>query len=215
MSVLAEVGDGLVTDEDVTINYRSGRTESGSPLVLGRRARLRSGTVLYEGARIGDDFQTGHHVIVREDNVIGDKVSIWSNSVVDYGCVVGNRVKIHSGCYIAQFTEIEDDVFLAPGVVVANDLYPGRDDSAEAMAGPVIKAGAQIGANVTILPFVTIDAGALVGAGSIVTKDVPAGMVVYGCPAVSIRAVADLEPIAQRLAQFRRPGHGIRTRRES
>jgi acetyltransferase-like isoleucine patch superfamily enzyme len=147
--------------------------------------------------------------------VIGDKVSIWSNSVVDYGCVVGNRVKIHSGCYIAQFTEIEDSVFLAPGVVVANDLYPGRDDSAEAMAGPVIKAGAQIGANVTILPFVTIDAGALVGAGSIVTKDVPAGMVAYGCPAIPVRAVADLEPIAQRLAQFRRPGRGIRTRRES
>jgi acetyltransferase-like isoleucine patch superfamily enzyme len=215
MPVLAEVGDGLVTDEHVTINYRSGRTESGSPLVLGRRARLRSGTVLYEGTRIGDDFQTGHHVIVREDNVIGDKVSIWSNSVVDYGCVVGNRVKIHSGCYIAQFTEIEDSVFLAPGVVVANDLYPGRDDSAEAMAGPVIKAGAQIGANVTILPFVTIDAGALVGAGSIVTKDVPAGMVAYGCPAIPVRAVADLEPIAQRLAQFRRPGRGIRTRRES
>jgi acetyltransferase-like isoleucine patch superfamily enzyme len=212
MPVLAEVGDGLVTDEHVTINYRSGRKESGSPLVLGRRARLRSGTVLYEGTRIGDDFQTGHHAIVREDNVIGDKVSIWSNSVVDYGCVVGNRVKIHSGCYIAQFTEIEDDVFLAPGVVVANDLYPGRNDSAEAMAGPLIKAGAKIGANVTILPFVTIDAGALVGAGSIITKDVPAGMVAYGCPAVPVRAVADLEPITQRLAQFRRPGRGIRTR---
>jgi acetyltransferase-like isoleucine patch superfamily enzyme len=193
------VGDGLVSDDGVTMNYRSGRTASGEALVLGRRARLRSGTVLYEGTRIGDDFETGHHVIVREDNIIGDGVFIWSNSVVDYGCLIGNRVKIHSNCYIAQFTEIQDDAFLAPGVMITNDLYPGRDDSAEAMRGPTIEEGVQIGANATILPFVTVEAGALVGAGSVVTRNIPAGMVAYGCPAVPVLAVAELEPIAQRL----------------
>jgi acetyltransferase-like isoleucine patch superfamily enzyme len=195
----SNLGDALVTDDGVTLNYRSGRTASGKALVLGRGARLRSGTVLYEGTRIGNDFETGHHVIVREDNIIGDGVSIWSNSVIDYGCVIGDRVKIHSNCYIAQFTEIQDDVFLAPGVMITNDLYPGRDDSAEAMRGPIIEEGAQIGANATILPFVKVEAGALVGAGSIVTKNIPAGMVAYGCPAVPVRAVAELEPIDQRL----------------
>jgi acetyltransferase-like isoleucine patch superfamily enzyme len=193
------VGDGLVRDDGVTMNYRSGRSAASEALVLGHRARLRSGTVLYEGTRIGNDFETGHHVIVREDSIIGDEVLIWSNSVVDYGCLIGNRVKIHSNCYIAQFTEIRDDAFLAPGVMITNDLYPGRDDSAEAMRGPIIEEGAQIGANVTLLPFVRVGAGALVGAGSVVTKNIPAGMVAYGCPAVPVRAVAELEPIVQRL----------------
>jgi acetyltransferase-like isoleucine patch superfamily enzyme len=204
MPVLDDVGDGIVSDENVIVNCRSGRRGyGGGPLRLGRRARLRSGTVLYEGTRIGDDFETGHHVVVREDNVLGDQVSIWSNTVIDYGCVIGNRVKIHSLCYVAQFTEIEDDAFLAPGVIVANDLYPGRADSSEAMRGPIIKVGAQIGANVTLLPFITVGAGALVGAGSVVTRDIPAGMLAYGSPAAPVRPVAELEPIAQRVELLR------------
>jgi acetyltransferase-like isoleucine patch superfamily enzyme len=216
MPVLDDVGDGRVCDENVIINYRSGRRDHcGGPVRLGHRARLRSGTVLYEGTRIGDDFETGHHVIVREDNVLGDHVSIWSNTVIDYGCVIGSRVKIHSACYVAQFTEIEDDAFLAPGVIVANDLYPGRGDSAEAMRGPIIKVGAQIGANVTLLPFITVGAGALVGAGSVVTRDIPAGMLAYGSPAVPVRPVAELEPIAQRVEWVRRTVPGAPVRWES
>jgi acetyltransferase-like isoleucine patch superfamily enzyme len=200
MRVKPRVGAGLVADDGVIIGYPSGRGGSGS-LLLGKGARLRSGTVLYHGARIGDRFETGHHVVVREDTVIGDHVSVWSNSVVDYGCHIAHRVKIHANCYLAQFTRIEHGAFLAPGVVCANDLYPGRADSAAAMTGPTIRAGAQIGANVTILPFVVVGDGALVGAGSVVTRDVPAGMVAYGCPAVAVRAVDDLEPMAQRMGQ--------------
>ena len=75
--------------------------------MIGPARRLRSGTVLYAGSRIGERFQTGHHVVVREECEIGDDVSIWSNTVVDYGCRIGDRVKIHSNCYVAQFTEIE------------------------------------------------------------------------------------------------------------
>ena len=56
--------------------------------------------------------------------------------MVDYGCRIGDRVKIHANCYIAQFTVIEDDAFLAPGVTIANDLYPGDAESARLMAGP-------------------------------------------------------------------------------
>ena len=207
--VKPRVGAGLVADDGVIIGYPSGRGGSGS-LLLGEGARLRSGTVLYHGARIGDRFETGHHVVVREDTVIGDDVSVWSNSVVDYGCRIAHQVKIHANCYLAQFTRIEHGAFLAPGVVCANDLYPGRADSAAAMTGPTIRAGAQIGANVTILPFVVVGDGALVGAGSVVTRDVPAGMVAYGCPAVAVRAVDDLEPMAQRMWQV--AGAGGRAR---
>jgi acetyltransferase-like isoleucine patch superfamily enzyme len=203
------LGVGLVADDGVIIGCSSGRG-CAEELRLGDGARLRSGTVLYDGTRIGDRFQTGHHVVVREDTVIGDDVSIWSNSVVDYGCRIGHRVKIHANCYVAQFTRIEHGAFLAPGVVCANDLYPGRADSAAAMTGPTIQAGAQIGANATILPFVVVGAGALVGAGSVVTRDVPAGMVAYGCPAVAVRAVDDLEPMAQRMGQVAGAGGRVR-----
>jgi acetyltransferase-like isoleucine patch superfamily enzyme len=157
--------------------------------------------VLYAGSTIGAGFETGHNVIVREENRIGDDVSVWSNTVIDYGCSIGDRVKIHSNCYVAQYTEIEDDVFLAPGVTIANDLFPGNAESARAMAGPLIQAGAQIGVNVTILPYVTIGRGALIGAGSVVTKDVPAGAVAYGNPAVVARTVADLGDVGVRLGR--------------
>jgi acetyltransferase-like isoleucine patch superfamily enzyme len=122
-------------------------------------------------------------VVIREQNEIGDRLSVWNNTVIDYGCRIGNGVKIHSNCYIAQFTEIQDGVFLAPGVTIANDPHPGCPQSAECMRGPIIEAGAQIGVNVTILPMVRIGARALVGSGAVVTRDVPPETVVYGNPA--------------------------------
>jgi acetyltransferase-like isoleucine patch superfamily enzyme len=189
---------GLVVDDDVTLGYAPSRAAVDS-LVLGPNARLRSGTVVYAGSQIGADFQTGHHVIVREGTRIGDRVSVWSNSVIDYGCVIGSRVKIHCNCYIAQFTELEEEVFLAPGVTIANDLFPGRASSASAMAGPLVRARAQIGANVTVLPYVIIGEGAIVGAGSVVTRDIPPGVVAYGNPAMAKRPVEDLRDVETRL----------------
>src|SRR3984885_15620141 len=189
-------------DPNVRIGYPVTRADVG-PLVLGPAARLRSGTVLYDGTTIGRCLQTGHGVVIREACTIGDDVSVWSNSVIDYGSRIGDRVKIHCNCYVAQFTDLEDDVFLAPGVTIANDLYPGDQRSAQLMAGPRIGAGAQIGVNVTILPFVRIGAGALIGAGSVVTRDIPAAVVAFGNPAVPRRAVAELPDIDERVGRER------------
>ena len=165
---------GAAADPGEVVGYPVSRA-SAAPLVLGAGARLRSGTVLYDGSTIGLRLQTGHGVVIREGCEVGDDVSVWTNSVIDYDCRIGNRVKIHCNCYVAQYSELEDDVFLAPGVTIANDLYPGNSRSAELMAGPRIGAGAQIGVNVTILPFVRIGAGALIGAGSVVARDIPRG----------------------------------------
>jgi acetyltransferase-like isoleucine patch superfamily enzyme len=191
-------GEGLEADEGAVIGYPSARSGSRE-LMLGRRARIRSGSVLYFGSRIGADFQTGHNVVIREDCRIGDGVSVWSNSVVDYGCRIGDQVKIHANCYVAQFTEIEEGAFLAPGVTIANDLYPGQAASAAVMSGPRIGARAQIGVNATILPFVRIGAGCLIGAGAVVARDIPEGRVAIGNPARVCGDVQDLVPIDARI----------------
>ena len=209
MSPESDVGPGIQADPDVTLGYPSARPVP-ERLVLGRDARLRSGTVLYRGSRIGARFETGHHVVVREQCRVGDDVSIWTGSVVDYGCRLGDGVKIHCNCYVAQFTEIGDGAFLAPGVTIANDLYPGSSASQEHMSGPSIGAGAHIGVNVTILPFTRIGPGALVGAGATVTRDLPDGCVAFGNPAV-VRGWVDelvhidtrVEPAPGSVARYR------------
>lgn len=188
----------LETPLDVILGYPSPRGHRG-PLVLGGGSHLRSGTVLYDGSRIGPGLETGHHVVIREDCVLGEQVSVWSNTVIDYGCRIGDRVKIHANCYIAQYTEILDDAFLAPGVTIANDLYPGQAASAEVMSGPWIGPGAQLGVNVTVLPFVRIGEGCLIGAGSVVTRDIAPGLVAFGNPARVHGRVSSLGDIGPRI----------------
>lgn len=186
------------TDVDVVVGYPSQRG-SRAPLVLGPGSRLRSGTVLYDGSVIGSGLETGHHVVIREDCVLGDRVSIWSNTVIDYDCRIGDDVKIHTNCYVAQHTEILDGAFLAPGVTIANDLYPGQAESAARMSGPWIGPGAQLGVNVTVLPFVRIGEGCLIGAGSVVTRDIAPGLVAFGNPARVHGRVSDLAAIGPRI----------------
>jgi acetyltransferase-like isoleucine patch superfamily enzyme len=186
------LGAGHSVDSGVILGRVPGRPIGEYVLVIGPGACIRSGTVLYAGTTIGARLETGHNVVIREENSIGDEFSIWNNSVVDYGCTIGSRVKVHCNVYIAQFTVIEDDVFLAPGVVVANDPHPGCPSSKECMRGPVIKKGAQIGVNATLLPFVTIGERSVIGAGSVVTRDVPPDTVVVGNPARVVKDVHEL-----------------------
>lgn len=177
-------------DKTVILGYATGRKIKDKKLVIGDNPIIRSGTVIYEGSSIGDNFETGHNVVIREENKIASNVSIWSNSVVDYGCSIGCNVKIHANVYIAQFTTIEDDCFLAPGVTVANDLCP---ICTKCMKGPILKKGVKIGVNVTLLPHITIGEFSLIGAGSVVTKDIPAYSLAYGNPARVIKNVSDMK----------------------
>jgi acetyltransferase-like isoleucine patch superfamily enzyme len=177
------LGESAVVDEEAILGYLSPRRGVSDVLTIGDHARVRSGCVIYAGSRIGSHLETGHHTIIREENEIGDHFSIWNNSVIDYGCRIGNGVKIHCHVYVAQFSVIEDDVFLAPGVRIANDYHPGCPQSKECMRGPILRRGCRIGVNVTILPYITIGEGTLVGSGAVVTKDLPAGVVAYGNPA--------------------------------
>jgi acetyltransferase-like isoleucine patch superfamily enzyme len=188
-----EIGRGAQIDDDVRIGYKTGRRIGWSGVRIGDGALIRSGTVIYEGVTIGEAFQTGHGVVIREENEIGDHVSIWNHTTIDYGCRIGSGVKIHCNCYVAQFSIFEDDVFLAPGVTIANDIHPGCRFSAECMKGPTLKKGVQIGVNVTILPYVVIGEGSLIGSGSVVTRNIPPFSVAFGNPARVVRRVEALQ----------------------
>jgi acetyltransferase-like isoleucine patch superfamily enzyme len=189
---VVQIGDDANIDENVTLGYPA-RRESVQLLIIGPHSYIRSGTIIYAGSTIGSHLETGHNVIIREQNLIGDNLRIWANSIIDYGCAIGNNVKIHSNVYIPQFTVIEDDVFVGPGVCLANDLHPGCPKAVECMTGPIIKKGAQIGVNSSILPRVTIGEYAVIGSGSVVTSNIPAGAVAYGNPARVFNQIEKLE----------------------
>ncbi len=190
-----KLGEEMQIDPTAALGYKSGRKFERKPLIIGDGAMIRSGTVIYLSTIIGKRLETGHNAVIREQNEIGDDFQIWNNSVIDYGCKIGNRVHIHCNVYVAQFTTLEDEVFMAPGVTVANDMHPGCPDSRNCMKGPHVEYGVQIGVNVTLLPFIRIGARSLIGAGSVVTKDIPPGSVVYGNPAKVHGKVEDLECI--------------------
>jgi acetyltransferase-like isoleucine patch superfamily enzyme len=189
---VVKLGEGCVVDVGVLLGYPPARGKDVDEVIIGEGGRIRSGSVIYGGVTIGRNLQTGHNVVIREENMIGDNFNIWNNTVIDYGCKIGNGVKIHCNCYVAQFTVIEDDAFMAPGVTIANDMHPGCEFSSKCMRGPHIKKAVQIGVNVTILPFVEIGEGSLIGGGSVVTKDIPPYSLAYGNPARVVGDVRDL-----------------------
>jgi acetyltransferase-like isoleucine patch superfamily enzyme len=169
-----------------------GMSDGEIETILGSGAHLRSHTVIYAGNVIGNGFQTGNKVNIRESNRIGNHVSIGTLSVIEHHVDIGNNVRIHSQAFIPEFSILEDDVWIGPNVVLTNAKYPLSRGVKEALQGPRIKRGAKIGANATILPGVIIGEDVLVGAGAVVVKDVPAGMVVAGNPARVIRQLSDL-----------------------
>lgn len=185
------LGSGAVIGDFVILGRDPDR--DGEALQIGNDARIRSHSVIYAGNRIGDRFQTGHGVMVREDNRIGSDVSIGSHSIVEHHVDIGDRVRIHSNAFIPEFAVLEPGAWIGPSVTLTNARYPLSRDAKSTLAGPVVGAGARVGANVTILPGVVIGAGALIGAGSVVVHDVPPGAVVVGNPARVVRLVAEIE----------------------
>jgi acetyltransferase-like isoleucine patch superfamily enzyme len=159
---------------------------------LGPGAILRSHTVIYAGNMIGARFQTGHGVMVRELNTIGDDVSVGTGSVIEHHVTIGNRVRMHSRVFVPECCVLEDDAWLGPNVVLTNARYPRSPGVKETLAGVTVRQGAKLGANCTVLPGLEIGAEALVGAGSVVTNSVPPGAVVAGNPARVINDLARL-----------------------
>jgi len=160
-----------------------GRAEGELPTIIGDGAVIRSHSVIYAGNTIGKGFQTGHHAMIREENRIGDDVSVGTGSVVEHHVEIADRVRIHSQAFIPEYSTLEEGAWIGPNVVLTNVPHPLCPKAKVCIMGPTIRRGAKIGANATILPFLTVGEDALVGAGSVVVEDVPARAVVAGNPA--------------------------------
>lgn len=162
-------------------------------LIIGANSIVRPFTTIYAGNKIGDYFQTGQGASIREDNIIGDHVSVGTNAVLEFGNHIGNRVRIHSCCFLEMVT-IEDDVFIGPNVVFTDDPHPMLCPKyKECLGGVTVKKLVRIGANCTILPGVVIGENSLIGAGSVVTKDIPSNSVAAGSPAKVIKHIDELK----------------------
>ncbi len=184
--------DSVIEDYCIIGVPPRGKNDGEFETVIGSGAYIRSHSVIYTGNRIGKNFQTGNKVNIREFNEIGDNVSIGALTVIEHHVRIGNNARVHSQVFVPEYSVIEDNAWLGPNVVLTNAKYPRSPDVKKSLKGPVIKKGAKIGANATILPGIVIGENALVGAGSVVIKDVPDGAVVIGNPARKIKNITEL-----------------------
>lgn len=138
---------------------------------IGKGTRIWQFSVVFSGAKIGENCNVCAHTLIEADVVIGDNVTI------------------KSGVYIWDGTRIENDVFLGPNATLTNDFMPRSKKFPDEFIGVTLKQGCSIGANATLLPGITIGIGAMVGAGAVVAHDVPDNAVVIGNPAKIIRYI--------------------------
>lgn len=188
-----KIGKNAVIEDYVIIGVPpTGKSDGELGTIIGDDAVIRSHTIIYAGNRIGKNFQTGHHTLVREENTIGDNVSIGSSSVIEHHVTIGSNVRIHTGAFVPETSILEDGCWLGPHAVITNALYPLSPNVKKELKGAIVKKDAKVGANATLLPGVTIGERSLVGAGAVVTKDVPPDKVVAGNPARIINDVSSL-----------------------
>lgn len=188
-----EIRSGTIIDEPCIIGKPPRECNDGeNKLQIGSNSHIRPFTTIYAGSVIGDNFQTGQGVSIREDNIIGNNVSIGTNSVLEFGNKIGDNSRIHSNCFM-EMVVIGRNVFVGPNVVFTDDPHPmGCPKYKECKGGAIVEDYAKIGANSTILPGVRIGKNSLIGAGSVVTEDVPENSVVAGNPAKVIKQIDEL-----------------------
>lgn len=149
---------------------------------IGENPKVREGTLIYPKTKIGNNFQSGHYAIIRENATIGDNVSIGTHTEIGHDVKIGNNVRIHSSCFIPEYTTILDNVWIGPCVTICNTIHPLCDRAKECLkrTAVIIQQNAIIGAGTIIMPAVVIGRYSVIGAGSFVNKSVDSNSVVFG-----------------------------------
>ena len=171
------------------MDFYKDRCYHAHPLNIGKNALIRSGSIIYSGSDIGDNFQTGHQVTIREEARIGNNVSVGTLSDIQGNCDIGNYVRMHSNVHIGQLSKIDDCVWIFPYVVLTNDPTPPSEN----MLGVHIHSFAIVATSTVVLPGIEIMSDSLVGAGSVVNRDVEPYAVVVGNPAKQRADIRDMK----------------------
>lgn len=184
------IGDHVVLGERLASFYGDPEGYSNPKLEIGKRSIIRSGSVLYAGSKFGDDFQTGCHVSIRERNIFGKACMFGTMCQSECDVTVGDFTRIIVGAGIGKKANIGNYVWIFPFAYLTDDPHPpcGR-----CLRAATIQDYAIIGPHSVIMPKLTIGRGAIVGASSVVTKDVPAEKLVLGTPARVVSSIYDIQ----------------------
>jgi acetyltransferase-like isoleucine patch superfamily enzyme len=190
-----KVLEHAVVGKQPSLSPRStAKREPLAPTVIGDGTIVSTGAIVFAGSRIGARVILGDQSCVRERVSIGDDVVVGRGSLVENDTTIGALTKIQAEAYITAYSTLEDNVFIAPCVVTTNDNFMGRTERRhDLIKGPTIRRGARVGGGAVLCPGIEIGEEAFVGAGAVVTKDVPPRKLVVGSPARVLRDVADDE----------------------
>jgi acetyltransferase-like isoleucine patch superfamily enzyme len=190
-----KIGEGAVVGKQPSLSPRSTtrRTEL-APTEIGAGTIISTGAIVFAGSKIGARAIVGDQACVRERVDVRDDVVIGRGVLIENDSTIGEFTRIQANAYITNYSTLEDHVFIAPCVITTNDNFMGRTEKRhELIKGPTIRRGARVGAGAVLCPAVEIGEEAFVGAGAVVTRDVPARKVVVGNPARVLRDVPDEE----------------------
>jgi acetyltransferase-like isoleucine patch superfamily enzyme len=190
-----KVLEHAVVGKQPTLSPRSTtKREPLVPAVIGAGTVVSTGAIVFAGTTVGERVILGDQSCVRERVTIGDDVVVGRGSLVENDTTIGALTKIQAGAYITAYSTLEEQVFVAPCVVTTNDNFMGRTERRhELMKGPTIRRGARIGGGAILCPGIEVGEEAFVGAGAVVTKNVPPRTVVVGSPARVLREVPEDE----------------------
>lgn len=188
------LGDNCVVGKPTTLAAGSS-APGGDPgaASLGDGVSVGAGAVVLAGARIGDRCVIADQAHVRERVELGPHSVVGRAASIENDVRLGARVRLQTGAYITAWSAVEDDVFVAPGVLLTNDPTGGRRRRGEELRGAVLRRACRVGGGAVLLPGVEVGEEAFVGAGAVVTKDVPARALVMGVPARVVREVPEEE----------------------
>ena len=195
------LGEGVRVLENAVVGKQpalgpksTAKREPLPPAEIGDRTVVSTGAIVFAGAKVGAACILGDQSCVRERVTIADAVVVGRGSLVENDTTIGSGTRIQAEAYVTAYSTLEEEVFIAPCVVTTNDNFMGRTERRkELMRGPTIRRGARVGGGAILCPGIEVGEEAFVGAGAVVTKDVPPRMLVVGNPARVLRAVAEDE----------------------
>lgn len=189
----ATLQDGVVLGKPPVLAAHSSAAATAATAVVEAGATVCSGAIVFAGARIGAGAIVGDQAHVRERAVVGPGTVIGRGSALGTETVLGARVRIQTAAWLTSWTVVEDDVFVGPGVMTMNDDTMARLPRGTPLRGPVLRRACRVGGGVLLCPGVEVGAEAFVGAGAVVSRDVPPRTRVHGVPARAVGAVGDEE----------------------